>query len=123
MNRITRSAAPQAFLAAALGLCSIAHAADPLLSWKDGAAKQSIVKFVEGVTREGSSDFVPVPERIATFDNDGTLWAEQPIYFQVMFMADRVKALAPQYPEWTTKEPFASLLRGNLAGLTAGGEA
>ena len=123
MNRIFRLAEVAAPLIVMLGFASTAHAADPLPSWNDTAAKQSIVKFVERVTREGSPDFVPAPERIATFDNDGTLWAEQPIYFQVLFMADRVKALAPQHPEWTTKEPFASLLKGNLAGLTAGGEA
>ena len=102
---------------------SVALAADPLPSWNEGAAKQSIVKFVEGVTRQGSPDFVPVPERIATFDNDGTLWAEQPIYTQVFFIMDRVKALAPQHPEWRTEEPFASVLRGDPRGITAGGEA
>jgi phosphoglycolate phosphatase-like HAD superfamily hydrolase len=123
MNRIVKSAPPLAVLIAALGLCSVGHAADPLPSWNDGAAKQSIVKFVDGVTREGSPDFVPVPERIATFDNDGTLWSEQPIYVQVFFIADRVKALAPQHPEWETQEPFASVLKGNPRGITAGGEA
>src|SRR6188768_2519149 len=71
---------------------------DPLPSWNDTAPKKAIVAFVEKVTREGSPDFVPVPERIATFDNDGTLWAEQPIYFQILFAVDRVKALAPQHP-------------------------
>ncbi len=94
-----------------------------LPSWNDGAAKQSILKFVERVTREGSPDFVPVPERIAVFDNDGTLWAEQPIYTQIFFTMDRVKALAPQHPEWKTQEPFASLIKGDARGLTAGGEA
>jgi phosphoglycolate phosphatase-like HAD superfamily hydrolase len=123
MNRILRSAAPLGGLVAALGFCSTAHAADPLPSWNEGAAKQSIVKFVNGVTREGSPDFVPVPERIATFDNDGTLWAEQPIYAQVFFVVDRVKALAPQHPEWKTQEPFASVLKGDPRGITAGGEA
>ena len=123
MFRIFRFAAVAATWVVMLGLASTAYAADPLPSWNDGASKQAIVKFVESVTREGSPDFVPAPERIATFDNDGTLWAEQPIYFQVMFMADRVKAMAPNHPEWKTKEPFASLLKGNLAGLTAGGEA
>ena len=123
MNRIFRFAEVVATLVAMLGFASTAHAADPLPSWNDAAAKQSIVKFVERVTREGSPDFVPAPERIATFDNDGTLWAEQPIYFQVLFMADRVKAMAPKHPEWKTKEPFASLLKGDMAGLTAGGEA
>src|SRR3970040_1804494 len=75
-----------------------ARAADPLPSWNDGPAKKSIVAFVERVTKEGSPDFVPVPERIATFDNDGCLWAEQPMYFQLFFALDRVKALAPPDP-------------------------
>jgi hypothetical protein len=78
--------------------------------------------FVEKVTTEGSPDFVPPIERIATFDNDGTLWAEQPIYFQFAFMLDRVKALAPQHPEWKTKEPFASLLKGNMKGVLSAGD-
>jgi hypothetical protein len=99
-----------------------AHAADPLLSWNDGPAKQSIVAFVEKVTKPGSPDFVPVPERIAVFDNDGTLWSEQPMYFQLFFALDRVKALAPQHPEWKDKEPFASLLKGDVNGALAGGE-
>ena len=108
---------------ATLAFASLAWAADPLPSWNDGAAKQSIVKFVEGVTREGSPDFVPVPERIATFDNDGTLWAEQPLYAQLFFLVDRVKAMAPQHPEWKTQEPFATVLKGDPRGITAGGEA
>jgi phosphoserine phosphatase len=99
-----------------------ALAADPLSSWNDGKAKQSVVAFVEKVTKEGSSDFVPAPERIATFDNDGTLWAEQPMYFQLLFALDRVKTLAPQHPEWKDKEPFASLLKGDVKGALAGGE-
>jgi phosphoserine phosphatase len=99
-----------------------AFAADPLSSWNDGKAKQSIVAFVEKVTKEGSPDFVPVPERIATFDNDGTLWAEQPMYFQLIFALDRVKALAPQHPEWKDKEPFSSLLKGDVKSALAGGE-
>jgi hypothetical protein len=99
-----------------------AYAQDPLPSWNDTAPKKTIVAFVEKVTKEGSSDFVPVAERIATFDNDGTLWAEQPIYFQLLFALDRVKALAPQHPEWKTKEPFASLLKGDMKGALAGGE-
>jgi len=82
---------------------------DPLPSWNDGKAKQSIINFVEKVTKPGSADFVPVPERIATFDNDGTLWCEQPLPVQLYFALDRVKALAPKHPEWKTKEPFASL--------------
>jgi phosphoserine phosphatase len=98
------------------------HAADPLPSWNDTAPKQAIIQFVEKVTKEDSPDFVPVPERIATFDNDGTLWAEQPMYFQALFAFDRVKALAPEHPEWKTKEPFASLLKGDLKGVEASGE-
>jgi len=98
------------------------RAADPLPSWNDTASKQAIVSFVEKVTQEGSPDFVPVSERIATFDNDGTLWAEQPMYFQLFFALDRVKALAPKHPEWKTKEPFASLLKGDVKGALAGGD-
>lgn len=99
-----------------------AHAADPLPSWNDTTSKEAVTAFVERVTKEGSPDFVPPPERIATFDNDGTLWAEQPIYFQLAFALDHVKALAPQHPEWRTKEPFASLLKGDVKGALAGGE-
>jgi phosphoserine phosphatase len=95
---------------------------DQLPSWNDGTSKRAIVDFVTRVTTEGGPDFVPVPERIATFDNDGTLWSEKPVPFQVLFAFDRVKALAPQHPEWTTTEPFASVLRGDMAGLAAGGE-
>ena len=100
----------------------ISFAADPLPSWNDTAPKKAIVNFVQKVTKEGSKDFVPVAERIATFDNDGTLWAEQPIYFQLFFAIDRVKALAPQHPEWNTQEPFASLLKGDTKSALAGGE-
>ena len=100
----------------------LAFAADPLPSWNDGAAKQSIIAFVEKVTKEGSPDFVPVAERIATFDNDGTLWCEKPLPVQLFFALDRVKALAPQHPEWKDKEPFASLLKGDLKTAAAGGE-
>jgi phosphoserine phosphatase len=98
------------------------QAADPLPSWNDGPAKQSIINFVEKVTKLGSPDFVPVAERIATFDNDGTLWCEQPVPVQLYFALDRVKALAPQHPEWNTTEPFASLLKGNLQTALAGGD-
>jgi phosphoglycolate phosphatase-like HAD superfamily hydrolase len=97
-------------------------AVDPLPSWNDTAPKQAIVDFVTRVTTVGAPDFVPVDQRIATFDNDGTLWAEQPLYFQLAFALDRVKVLAPQHPEWKTKEPFASLLKGDVAGALAGGE-
>ena len=93
-----------------------------LPSWKEGKAKQSILEFVAKVTKEGSPDYVPPAERIATFDNDGTLWAEQPMYFQAFFVFDRVKALAPQHPEWKDKEPFASVLKGDVESALAGGE-
>jgi hypothetical protein len=113
-----------ALLAIALvaSLTTTTQGQDPLPSWNDGKAKQSITEFVGKVTKEGSSDFVSPAERIATFDNDGTLWCEQPIYFQVMFALDRVKVLAPKHPEWKTKEPFASLLKGDVKGALAGGE-
>ena len=98
------------------------QAQDPIPSWNDTAPKKAIVAFVEKVTKEGSPDFVPTAERVATFDNDGTLWAEQPMYFQVLFALDRVKVLAPQHPEWKSQEPFASLLKGDLKSALAGGE-
>ncbi|PYJ43668.1 MAG: haloacid dehalogenase [Verrucomicrobia bacterium] len=111
-----------ALLAIILAGLSAAQAKDPLPSWNDGAAKKSITDFVAKITTEGSSDLVPREERIATFDNDGTLWCEQPLYFQLLFALDRVRALAPQHPEWRTKEPFASLLKGDVKGALAGGE-
>jgi hypothetical protein len=102
--------------------CITAQAArDPLPSWNDGPAKQAIVDFVRATTVKGSPKFVPPAERIATFDNDGTLWCEQPMYFQFLFALDRVKALAPQHPEWKDKEPFASLLKGDVNEALAGG--
>ena len=110
------------FLAAVAFTTTLARAADPLPSWNDGPAKQSIIAFVEKATKPGSPDFVPVSERIATFDNDGTLWCEKPLPVQLYFVIDRVKALAPQHPEWETKEPFASILKGDPKGLMAGGE-
>ena len=97
-------------------------AAGPLPSWKDGAAKRNILDFVATVTREGSPSYVPVAERIATFDNDGTLWCEQPVPVQAFFALDRVKALAGQHPEWATEEPFASLLKGDFKAAMASGE-
>ena len=81
-----------------------------LPSWNNTYNKQQIIAFVNKVTTPGSPEFVPVEQRIATFDNDGTLWVEQPMYVQLIFAIDRVNTLAPQHPEWTTKEPFASLL-------------
>ena len=122
--KIARSRNPMAIaIAFALSLeTTAAHAADPLPSWNESAAKKSIVAFVEKITREGSPEFVPAAERIATFDNDGCLWAEQPMYFQFFFALDRVKTLALRHPEWKDKEPFASLLKGDVKGALAGGE-
>jgi haloacid dehalogenase-like hydrolase len=100
---------------------ALARAAAPLPSWNEGSAKRSIVAFVEKVTTPGSPDFVSPTERIATFDNDGTLWAEQPMYVQAVFAFDRVKALAPKHPEWRTEEPFASVLQGDVKAALAGG--
>ncbi|MBX9589364.1 MAG: haloacid dehalogenase-like hydrolase [Hyphomonadaceae bacterium] len=108
-------------------LCSLAWDAalaqsDPLPSWRDGAPKTSIIDFVARVTTEGSADFVPPAERIATFDNDGTLWCEQPAYFQVAFALDRAKQMAPQHPEWSAKQPFKTLLEGDIKAFAATGE-
>jgi len=97
-------------------------AADPLPSWNDGAAKQTIVNFVTAVTRDGSPDFVPVPQRIATFDNDGTLWCEHPMYAQLAFALDRVKAMAPLHPEWKDKQPFKAVLERDMKTLAESGE-
>ncbi len=108
-------------LSACLLLQTAAIGAQPLPSWNDGDAKQSIISFVERVTKEGTPDFVPPAERIATFDNDGTLWAEQPAYFQLIYAIDRVKALAPEHPEWKTTEPFASVLKGDMKAVAASG--
>jgi len=105
-----------------LALASTAAAADPLPSWNDGQTKQTIVQFVEEVTTQDGPKFVHPAERIAVFDNDGTLWAEQPMYFQLAFALDRVKALAPQHPEWKDQEPFKSVLADDLAGVAAGGK-
>jgi hypothetical protein len=121
MKRRTASFAITVLIGLAL-LSTVAHAQDPLPSWNDGKAKQTIVAFVAKVTKEGAPDFVPPAERIAVFDNDGTLWPEQPMYFQLLFALDRVKVLAPQHPEWQDKEPFASLLKGDVKGALAGGE-
>jgi hypothetical protein len=100
----------------------LAEGVDPLPSWSDGAAKQAVMAFVKKTTTPGSPDFVQPAERVAAFDNDGTLWAEKPMYFQLFFALDRVKDLAPQHPEWTTTEPFASLLKGDIKAALAGGD-
>jgi hypothetical protein len=105
-----------------LAAAQTSAAGNPLPSWNDTESKKAILSFVDRVTKQGSPDFVPEAERIATFDNDGTLWAEQPMYFQLLFALDRVKVLAPQHPEWKEREPFASLLKGDVRGALAGGD-
>ena len=99
-----------------------AGAGDPLPSWNEGAAKKSIVAFVNAVTDDSTKDFVPVSERIAVFDNDGTLWTERPVYFQLLFAIDRVKALADQHPEWKTTQPFKAVLENDMDALAESGE-
>jgi phosphoglycolate phosphatase-like HAD superfamily hydrolase len=96
--------------------------ADPLPSWNDGGSKKAIMEFVAKVTKEGSADFIPESDRISCFDNDGTLWSEQPMYFQLAFAIDRIKILAPDHPEWKTKQPFKALLEGDMKTVMAGGE-
>ena len=99
-----------------------ATALDPLPSWNDGDVKQQILEFVARVADPAGPDFVPEPERIATLDNDGTLWSEKPVYFQLLFAIDRVKELAPEHPEWKDKQPFKGVLEGDLASVAATGE-
>ena len=98
------------------------NAADPLPSWNDGASKSAIIEFVGKITRDNSPGYLPEPERIAVFDNDGTLWSEQPAYFQLLFAMDRVKALAPKHPEWKSTQPFQAVLEGDMKTLAASGE-
>jgi len=107
-------------LFSALALPAIAS--DPLPSWNDGDSRNAVIDFVNKVTKKGSDDFVPAAERIAVFDNDGTLWAEQPMYFQLAFALDRVKTLAPEHPEWKEKQPFKAALEGDLKTVFAGGD-
>jgi phosphoglycolate phosphatase-like HAD superfamily hydrolase len=113
------------YLSISLSTLSVARMAaqsDPLPSWNDTAAKKNIESFVDRVTKEGGPDFVPPAERIATFDNDGTLWVEYPAYTQLDFAFDRVKELAPQHPEWKTKQPFKGVLDGDMKAVAASGE-
>jgi phosphoglycolate phosphatase-like HAD superfamily hydrolase len=121
---IDRRHALAALLAGMLAmLAGYAHAqTDPLPSWNEGEVKKSITDFVARVTTEGSADFVPSAERIATFDNDGTLWCEQPMYFEAAFGLDRVKAMAPQHPEWKQQQPFRAFLAGDRTALSAQGD-
>jgi phosphoglycolate phosphatase-like HAD superfamily hydrolase len=105
----------------AICFCTAANAADPLPSWNDGAAKKAILEFVSAVTDESSKDYVEPVDRIATFDNDGTLWVEYPMYTQALFAFDRVKKLAPQHPEWKTQQPFKGVLEGDMKAVGASG--
>ncbi|MFZ0257775.1 MAG: HAD family hydrolase [Gammaproteobacteria bacterium] len=118
----TRRFFAAAFVGLAVLTSTLARADDPLPSWNDTNTKNVIVTFVEKVTTEGSAQFVPPAERIATFDNDGTLWPSHPMYTQLAFALDRVKALAPQHPEWKTKQPFKAVLDNDLEALGAAGE-
>ncbi len=97
-------------------------AQDVLVSWNDGKAKTDIVSYVSAVTDRSGPDFIPAVDRIAVFDNDGTLWSEQPAYFQLFFAIDTVKALAPKHPEWKTTEPFKSVLENNMQGIIDSGK-
>ena len=99
-----------------------AQSFDLLPSWKDGSAKQAITQFVKNVTATGGADYVPPEERIAVFDNDGTLWSEKPVYFQLLFAMDRVKALASKHPEWKTTQPFKAVLENDMDALADAGE-
>ncbi|MCC8361534.1 haloacid dehalogenase-like hydrolase [Lysobacter sp. A6] len=111
------------FLAMALSAPAEAQTSNAALpSWRDGPTKQAIVEFVERTTKPGSPDFIAPADRIAVFDNDGTLWSEQPLYFQFLFALDRVRALAPQHPEWKTTEPFKWVLDNDIKSLEASGE-
>ena len=103
-------------------LLPVSAFAQELPSWNDGKSKQAIVDFIKKVTTQGGADYVAPEDRIAVFDNDGTLWTEQPFYFQLGFILDRVKTLAPQHPEWKEKEPFKSILAGDLKGIAKSGE-
>lgn len=111
------------FACVALAVASFAaHAADPLASWNEGPAKAAVVQFIRAATQAGGPGFIAPADRIAVFDNDGTLWSEQPMYFQLAFAIDRVRALAPGKPEWKTTQPFKAALEGDMAALAAAGE-
>ena len=116
------SIARRVFLAALLFAWGAAATAQPLPSWNEGPAKARILAFVQAVTDKAGKDFVPPAERIAVFDNDGTLWCEQPMYVQMAFVLDRVKELAPKHPEWKTQQPFKAVLERDFKALAAQGE-
>ncbi|WP_456865828.1 HAD family hydrolase [Galbibacter sp. BG1] len=101
---------------------TVVEQADPLPSWNDGKTKKAIIEYVTDVTTKESANFIPIADRIATFDNDGTLWSEQPIYFQFFFALDRIKTMAPEHPEWKSKQPFKAVLENNMEELMKQGE-
>lgn len=105
-----------------LSVATFAHAGDPLPSWQEGSSKSSIINFVDAVSDDRSADYVPPSERIAVFDNDGTLWSEKPVYFQLLFAMDRVRALAARHPEWKEKHPFKAVLENDMEALAKSGE-
>jgi phosphoglycolate phosphatase-like HAD superfamily hydrolase len=111
-----------ALAATASARVSLAGDGDPLPSWADSQARRKIIDFVDATTTEGSSSFIPSAERIAVFDNDGTLWCEQPAYFQLFFAIDRIRAMAADHPEWQETEPYRSVLANDLHALAAQGE-
>jgi hypothetical protein len=115
----------QSFIVICLGFFAVnAVASDSsvLPSWNDNASRQNIIEFVEAVTNKSSPDYVPAAERIAVFDNDGTLWPEKPLYFQLLFAIDRVKELAPKHPEWKTTQPFKAVLENDMDALADSGK-
>jgi phosphoserine phosphatase len=118
----TRRLLIAAFVGVAMLTAALVHAADPLPSWNDGPVKQEILEFVKATTDESRPTFVPPLERIATFDNDGTLWPSHPMYTQLAFALDRIKMLAPQHPEWKDKQPFKAVLDNDMKTLAAAGE-
>ena len=120
--RLPRRALPALLLAALPRAATAQQPGDPLPSWRDGATKRAILDFLEATTTEGGPEFVPPSDRLAVFDNDGTLWVEQPIYTQLAFAFDRVRALAPQHPEWAGREPFRAVVAGDMAELARAGE-
>jgi phosphoserine phosphatase len=121
-RRWLAAVALSALLVACAPMPGAAPFGDPLPAWNEGVNKQRIIDFVRAVSTEGSNDFVPAEDRIAVFDNDGTLWLEYPLYTQFVFVLDRVKELAPQHPEWKDKEPYRSVIAGDLKSALASGE-
>jgi phosphoglycolate phosphatase-like HAD superfamily hydrolase len=122
MERTSKTFIIGTFLLLALAILAEAALADPLPSWNEGPSKQAITEFVRTVTDRSSPNYVPHEQRIATFDNDGTLWSEQPMYFQAFFTFDRIKTLAPQHPEWKDRQPFKAILENDMKALMAAGE-